>query len=64
MALISIEVRLKGFLNGYMYSPIDGLEGVLRTDGDIPDLVVIHYVGLDIFYTLSSTIHGKRELDN
>jgi len=39
----------KGLLNGYMYSPIDGLEGVLRTDGDIPDLVVVHYVGLDIF---------------
>jgi len=39
----------KGLLSGYMYSFIDGLEGVLRADGDIPDLVVVHYVGLDIF---------------
>jgi len=39
----------RGLLSGYMYSFIDGLEGVLRADGDIPDLVVVHYVGLDIF---------------
>jgi len=39
----------RGLLSGYMYSFIDGLEGKQRVDGDIPDLVVVHYVGLDIF---------------
>ena len=39
----------KGLLGGYMYSLTDGLKGELKTEGDIPDLVVLHYVGLDIF---------------
>jgi len=39
----------KGLLGGYMYSLSDGLKGKLRAKGDIPDLVVLHYVGLDIF---------------
>jgi len=38
-----------GFLKGHMYSLSDGLEGKLRTSGDIPDLTVVHYVGMDIF---------------
>jgi len=39
----------KGLLGGYMYSLSDGLKGKLKAKGDIPDLVVLHYVGLDIF---------------
>ncbi len=39
----------KGLLKGYWYSTTDGLEGKLKTQGDIPDLVVVHYVGMDIF---------------
>lgn len=39
----------KGLLNGYLYSFSDGLKGRWKTSGDIPDLVVIHYVGLDLF---------------
>jgi predicted AlkP superfamily pyrophosphatase or phosphodiesterase len=39
----------KGLLGGYMYSLTDGLKGELKTEGDIPDFVVLHYVGLDIF---------------
>jgi predicted AlkP superfamily pyrophosphatase or phosphodiesterase len=38
-----------GLLKGYMYSVTDGLEGKLRTSGDIPDLTVVHFVGMDIF---------------
>lgn len=38
-----------GLLTGYMYSLSDGLEGKLRTSGDIPDLTVVHFVGMDIF---------------
>lgn len=38
-----------GLLSGYLYSLTDGLKGKLKTEGDIPDLVVLHYVGLDIF---------------
>ena len=38
-----------GLLKGHMYSFIDGLEGKLRTTRDIPDLTIVHYVGLDIF---------------
>lgn len=39
----------KGLLCGHMYSFTDGLEGKLKVEGDMPDLVVLHYVGLDIF---------------
>ena len=39
----------KGLFRGYLYSFTDGLEGRLRVEGDIPDLIVLHYVGLDIF---------------
>lgn len=39
----------KGLLGGYLYSLTDGLKGKLKAEGDIPDLVVLHYVGLDIF---------------
>jgi hypothetical protein len=39
----------RGLLDGYMYSLTDGLKGELKAEGDIPDLVVVHYVGLDIF---------------
>jgi arylsulfatase A-like enzyme len=39
----------KGLLNGHMYSSRDGLQGKLKTHGDIPDLVVVHYIGMDIF---------------
>jgi len=39
----------EGLLNGYLYSFADGLNGMLRFQGDIPDLTVVHYVGLDIF---------------
>ena len=38
-----------GLLKGHMYSLTDGLEGNLRTSGDIPDLTVVHFVGMDIF---------------
>jgi len=38
-----------GLLKGHMYSFSDGLEGKLRSTGDIPDLTVVHFVGLDIF---------------
>ncbi len=38
-----------GLLKGHMYSLADGLEGKLRTSGDIPDLTVVHFVGMDIF---------------
>jgi len=38
-----------GLLKGHMYSFTDGLEGKLRTIKDIPDLTIVHYVGLDIF---------------
>ena len=38
-----------GLLGGYLYSLTDGLKGQLKSKGDIPDLVVLHYVGLDIF---------------
>jgi hypothetical protein len=38
-----------GLLKGHMYSLTDGLEGKLRTIKDIPDLTIVHYVGLDIF---------------
>lgn len=39
----------KGLLNGHMYSLTDGLKGKLKTTGSIPDLVVLHYIGMDIF---------------
>jgi arylsulfatase A-like enzyme len=39
----------KGLFKGYWYSLTDGLEGKLKTEGNIPDLVVVHYVGMDIF---------------
>lgn len=39
----------KGLFKGYWYSLADGLEGKLKTEGSIPDLVVVHYVGMDIF---------------
>lgn len=39
----------EGLLNGYLYSLTDGLAGNMRSTGTIPDLVVLHYVGLDIF---------------
>lgn len=39
----------KGLLRGHIYSITDGLEGKLRTSGNVPDLVVVHYVGMDIF---------------
>jgi arylsulfatase A-like enzyme len=39
----------KGLLRGHAYSSTDGLEGKLKTGGNIPDLVVVHYVGMDIF---------------
>ena len=39
----------EGLLNGHLYSLKDGLAGKMRSTGDIPDLVVLHYVGLDIF---------------
>jgi predicted AlkP superfamily pyrophosphatase or phosphodiesterase len=38
-----------GLLKGHWYSFTDGLEGKLRTVKEIPDLTVVHYVGLDIF---------------
>jgi len=38
-----------GLLKGHMYSFSDGLEGKLKTSGDIPDLTVVHFVGMDIF---------------
>lgn len=38
-----------GLLKGHMYSFNDGLEGKLRSTGEIPDLTVVHFVGLDIF---------------
>lgn len=38
-----------GLLSGHMYSLADGLEGKLRFTGDIPDLTVVHFVGMDIF---------------
>jgi predicted AlkP superfamily pyrophosphatase or phosphodiesterase len=38
-----------GLLKGHMYSFTDGLEGKLGNTGDIPDLTIVHYVGLDIF---------------
>lgn len=39
----------EGLIDGYLYSFTDGLKGMLRAKGDIPDLTVVHYVGLDIF---------------
>jgi len=39
----------KGLLNGYLYSFSDGLKGKLRTNQDIPDITVLHYIGMDIF---------------
>ncbi len=39
----------EGLMDGYWYSFTDGLKGMLRAKGDIPDLTVVHYVGLDIF---------------
>ena len=39
----------RGLLKGHMYSFADGLEGKLRTNGEIPDLTIVHFVGLDIF---------------
>ncbi len=39
----------EGLLNGYLYSLTDGLAGKMRSTGDIPDLVVLHYIGMDIF---------------
>ena len=39
----------KGLIDGHLYSLTDGLRGTLRANGDIPDLTVVHYVGLDIF---------------
>lgn len=38
-----------GLLKGHMYSFTDGLEGKLRSGGQIPDLTLVHYVGMDIF---------------
>ncbi len=38
-----------GLLKGHMYSFTDGLEGKLRTNGELPDLTIVHFVGLDIF---------------
>jgi predicted AlkP superfamily pyrophosphatase or phosphodiesterase len=38
-----------GLLKGHMYSFSDGLEGKLRSTGDIPDFTVVHFVGMDIF---------------
>lgn len=39
----------KGLMDGHLYSLTDGLRGTLRAKGDIPDVTVVHYVGLDIF---------------
>ena len=39
----------KGLLSGHIYTLTDGLEGKLRTTGSIPDLTVVHYIGMDIF---------------
>ncbi len=39
----------EGLVNGYLYSLTDGLAGKIRSTADIPDLTVLHYVGLDIF---------------
>lgn len=38
-----------GLIDGHLYSFTDGLKGMLRAKGDIPDITVVHYVGLDIF---------------
>jgi len=38
----------QGLLRGYLSNPSDGLEGHLRSEGDIPDLIVLYYAGLDI----------------
>jgi hypothetical protein len=38
-----------GLFSGYKYCLSDGLKARLRLTGDIPDLVVVHYVGMDIF---------------
>lgn len=38
----------KGLLYGYRYSIFDGLKGRLLAQGDIPDVVHTHYVGLDV----------------
>lgn len=55
----------KGLLSGHMYSLTDGLKGKLRVDGDIPDLVVVHYVGMDIFthYPRRFMIKGNWTID-
>jgi hypothetical protein len=35
-------------LNGYWYTPFDGLRGRVRARGEIPDIVLLYYAGLDI----------------
>jgi hypothetical protein len=39
----------KGLLHGQKYLPNDGLNEKFKIYGNIPDLTVVHYIGLDIF---------------
>jgi hypothetical protein len=39
----------RGFLKGHVYSFSDGLEGFYAKNNTLPDLMVIHYYGFDIF---------------
>jgi predicted AlkP superfamily pyrophosphatase or phosphodiesterase len=55
----------KGLMKGYLYSLSDGLEGKLRRGGKIPDLTVVHFVGLDIFthYPRRFMLKGHWSID-
>ena len=39
----------RGFLKGHIYSLSDGIEGFYAKHNTLPDLMVIHYSGFDIF---------------
>lgn len=55
----------RGLLGGHGYSRRDGLEGRWRTSGDLPDLTVVHYVGLDILthYPYPFMVEGEWSID-
>lgn len=55
----------RGLLGGHGYSRQDGLDGRWRTSGNLPDLTVVHYVGLDVLthYPYPFMVKGEWPID-